>query len=220
MEAWIWVVVIGAGLSIAFGSWFFSADQRQRRKMRSVPTRSIREVMDGELVRITGEAEIASPIAAPLTGRPCAYWRVVVKERRRSGKNSYWATLIDDHEGVDFVLRDETGGALVRTDHARAVLDKDASGGTGFFDRETEELEIFLAERGHSTHGFIFKKTMKYYEGVIEPGETITALGVGRWEVNPDPGAQGPAGFRERPKRLVLDAPDDGPLLLTDERLD
>jgi hypothetical protein len=176
MEMKVWGLVLTVGLAVAFFAWFFSADQRQRRKMRSVPRRLVREVGEGELARVTGTAEVREPLTAPLSGRACSYWRVVVEERRSSGKNSHWVKVIDDHEGVDFVLRDDTGAALVRTIHARAVLQKDASGSTGLFSDPTPELEAFLNDRGHSSSGFIFKKTMKFHEGVVEHGETVTAV--------------------------------------------
>ena len=50
-------------------------------------------------------------------------------------------------------------------------------------------------------------------------GVVVCAVGVGRWERDPEEQATAGAGYREAqmPKRLVLSSPDDGPLLLSDE---
>ena len=61
---------------------------------------------------------------------------------------------------------------------------------------------------------------MRYREGVLGAGETVAVVGTGRWERDPDESPRAGAGYRdaEMPKRLVLQAPEDGsPLLLSDE---
>jgi hypothetical protein len=204
---------------IFLASWWFSADQRARRAMKAVPRRRVAEVIEGEKARVVGRVEVERTVTAPLSGRPCAYWRVVVEEKRSSGKSSHWRTIIDEHDGVDFFLRDEDGKALVKTAFVHAVLEKDSHFSSGLFDDAGPELEAFLAQRGHSSTGLVFNKTMRYREGVVEPGELVAAVGVGRWERDPDEQARAGAGYREArlPERLVLDAPAEGPLLLSDE---
>ena len=205
--------------AIAFFAWYFSADQKARRAMRSVPRRDIESVPDGEKARIVGTVRVTDTVAAPLSGRACAYWRVTVQEQRGGGKNRRWVTIIDEHEGVDFVLEDGGAKALIKTDYVQAVLEKDGKFSSGLFNDAGQELEQFLSERGHSSQGWIFNKNMRYHEGVVEPGEVVCAVGVGRWERDPDEKASAGAGYREAqmPKRLVLSSPDDGPLLLSDE---
>jgi len=214
----VFVLAIGAVVALLF--WWFSADQRAKRAMRGVPKRSIADVVEGERARIVGSVDVREPIYAPLSGRPCAYWRVTVEEKRSSGKNSYWRKIVDEHEGVDFFLTDGTGKAKIEVMHAQPVLAHDARGGSGFLNDPTPELESFLAERGHDTQGWIFNKTIRYREGVAEPGELVAVVGTGRWERDPDEKAQAGAGYREAsmPQRLVMQAPRDGsPLLLSDE---
>jgi hypothetical protein len=216
-QALVIVLVLLVFAVVLFAAWWFGADQQARRFMKGIPVRPIREVMDGEVARVVGAVSVDAPVSAPLSGRPCAYWRVVVEERRRRGKNSRWVTVIDDHGGVDFVVSDETGRALVKTGHVRAVLDKDHGRSSGFLNDATPELDHFLASRGHTSQGFLFNKSMRFREGVVEPGETVAVVGAARWEPDPELGAQDRAGYRDRAKRLVLDRRAEGPLLLSDE---
>ncbi len=203
-----------------FIGWYFSADARAKRAMKAIPRRLIGEVMEGERVRIVGRLEVDEPIRSPLSGRPCAHWRVRVQQRVRRGRSNRWRTIVDEGEGVDFFLHDPTGKALVRTIHSKAVLDRDESGGSGILNEPSEALQIFLAERGIDSQGWIFNKRIRYHEGVAEPGETVAVVGTGRWERDPDEDARAGQGYREAtsPKRLVMSAPADGsPLLLSDE---
>ncbi|MBX3274002.1 MAG: hypothetical protein KF729_27300 [Sandaracinaceae bacterium] len=210
------VVAIALGTFLA---WYFSADQRLKRRMRATPQRAIADVVEGERVRIVGRVRGDATIAAPLSGRPCVYYRVVVEEQRRRGKSSYWATLVDEERGVEFLVEDGAGVARVPVGHVQAVLEGDARGNSGFLRDPTPELEAFLAARGHATTGWVFNKTIRYREGVAEPGERVAVVGTGRWERDPEASAKAGEGYREAtmPKRLVLEAPSDGPLLLSDE---
>lgn len=210
------VAVIGL---VTLGGWYFSADQRARRAIKAAAVRTIPDVIEGERARVVGEVELIGSLVAPLSARTCGYWRVIVQERR-GGKNKRWVTLVDEHEGVDFFVRDGANKALVKTIHSQAVLEQDAGYSSGFLNDATPELEAFLSQRGHSTQGWVFNKDMRYREGVIEAGETVAVVGTGRWERDPDQGPRAGAGYRdaEMPKRLVLQAPEDGsPLLLSDE---
>lgn len=212
------VLAIAVVFVIGFLSWWFSADAQARRAMRAVPVRPIGEAIEGEKVRLIGPAEIEAPLSAPLSGRPCAVWRVVVEERVRSGKNSYWRTLVDESEAVEFRILDGTGKAIVKATHVQAVLDRDMEASSGMFNDAGPALEEFLAERGHSSKGWVFNKTMRYREGVLEPGESVCVVGVGTWESDPEERAVAD-GYRtaSQPKRLIVDAPADGPLLLSDQ---
>lgn len=212
------IVVIAAALVVMFLMWWFSEDQRARRRMRSLPVRPVGEAIDGEVVRIVGPASVEAPLTSPLSGRPCACWRVLVEEKVRSGKSSHWRTVIDEHDSVDFEILDGSAKAVIDTAHVRPILDRDMHLSSGFMNDATPELEAFLAERGLSSQGWVFNKTMRYREGVLEPGEHVCVVGLARWEADPDrqPEAQ---GYRSatQPRRLVVSASPEEPLLISDE---
>ena len=62
-----------------------------------------------------------------------------------------------------------------------------------------------------------FNRTLRYREAVFEEGEEVAVLGRARWEMDPDPKAEG-SGYRGGAKRLVIEAPEtEGPLLASDD---
>lgn len=217
----VFVLVVVVAIFGGMGAfWYFSPDQRAKRAIRAVAVSRIADVSDGERVRVVGQIEVEAPVAAPLSGRACAYWRVLVEELRSNGKSSSWHKLVDEHDGVDFLLRDSTGAAWVESMHVTAILDKDGSGSSGFLQDPSPQLEAFLAERGHDTKGWFFNKRIRFREGVAEPGETIAVVGDAKWERDPDSSTRAGDGYREAqvPQRLRVRAPEDGsPLLLSDQ---
>jgi hypothetical protein len=217
MEGWAFVGIAVVVVAIIFVVWYFSADQRTRRAIKAVPISNVSQAHDGTAVRLVGQAEVTQPATAPLTGRHCAYWQVRVQQRRRSGNNnSTWVTIIDDHGGTNFVVRDHTGAADVDTANARAVLDKDRNRSSGFLNDASPDLEAFLNSHGKSSTGWVFNKTLRYHEGIIEPGERITVVGHCRHTGNA-PAYRGVATSADC--TLGLAAFDDGsPLLLSDEQ--
>src|SRR5690606_24705151 len=104
------------------------------------------DVITGERARIVGTVEVDRPLVAPLSGRSCVCWRVVVEERRRSGKTSYWKPIIDEHDATDFFLRDGEARALIRTAHVHPVLERDGRFTSGFLHEPAPALERFLAQ--------------------------------------------------------------------------
>ncbi len=209
------VVLAGAGLS----SWWFSADQRGKRAMKAVPRLSVGDVSEGQRARITGRAELLDTLTAPLSGRACAAWRVVVRERRGSGKSSSWVTVLDESESVDFLVLDGSMKALVKTNDALVLLDKDSKDNTGVFGTAGAKFEAFLDERGLTSQGRFLSKHMQYSEGALEPGESVAVVGVGCWERDPDESARAGGGYRDAtaPQRLVMTSSADDVLLLSDE---
>lgn len=224
MEAGWFLILLafGAGFgAVAWASWWFSAEQRARRAMRSAAPRRIEDVLEGEIARVIGRAEphSAGVLRAPLSGRACLCWRVVVEEYRRSGKSGRYHTIVDEHEARDFLVRDESGKALVKAHFVQPLLQRDQQLSSGFLNDATPELEAFLSERGLKSTGWVFNKSMRYFEGVLEPGEPVAVVGVGRWERDPEEPARAGAGYRDAqaPKRLVVESPASGPILLSDE---
>lgn len=217
--------ILVLGLLVALGvvavGAYFNKEARIKRALRKTPRSTIREVRDGEAVKLVGRLAYAMPaMTAPLTGRACALYEVRVKERRSHGKSSHWETVIHEVQHREFLLEDGTGKALVRAVAAepRVAIVKDAHFRSGTFNDPTPELDAFLYERNRSSKGILFNKNMRYEEGVLEAGEEVAVLGVGRWEVDPDPGLGSVGGgYREMPRRLVIEERRDLPLHVSDD---
>ncbi|MDQ3030843.1 MAG: E3 ubiquitin ligase family protein [Myxococcota bacterium] len=216
------LVLAGAG-AIGLGSWFFSPRQRSLRAIRSVPRVPIAEAVEGSIVRIVGHLRPHSPLlAAPISGRSCAQFDLLIEEHVNRGKSHHRKTLVHETASCDFLVEDETGRALVETAHLEAVVVFDHHQRSGFLSDPTPELESILTRHGHSsTTLFGLNRTITYREGVLEPGELVAVLGRARWEDDPEPGAIDAqrGGYRDssRRRRLVLERGELGPVRASDD---
>lgn len=189
-----------------------------RGRIRQVPLRRIADVVDGERARICGTVEAGATLVAPLSGRECVFWHVVVQQK---GTSDLWMTLVEERSGADFTVRDESGTAHIeaRSDCVDPALEQDARYESGFLNDAEPRLERFLAARGHTSTGWLFNKSMRYREGVVAPGERVAVVAVGRWELDPDAEVR-TDGYREatRPRRLRMSATSRSePLLVSDD---
>jgi hypothetical protein len=104
-------IALAATAALAAGPWFFYRGfriMRTRRLIANTPTARIRSMAMG-FAEIDGTVEPRSTLAAPFSGKPCAYWEVDVSTRNRRG----WSVVHRNQSGNPFFLRDETGLALV-----------------------------------------------------------------------------------------------------------
>ncbi|MEM9072523.1 MAG: hypothetical protein AAGE52_28710 [Myxococcota bacterium] len=193
--------------------WLVESSWKLKREILKAPFYPLREAPEGEVVRITGTLgfEGDAPLIAPISGRPCAAWHVIVW--RQEGKSM--RVLVDESESADFLLCDGDDVAFVDGTSLEMVLVKDTEQQTStFLSAPTAELSAFLTERGHDTQGVIFRHSFRVIEGVLEEGERVVVVGVGVWE--PDPSRRG-EGYRDVGKRFRIGAMDDGRLLASDE---
>ena len=79
-------------------------------------------------------------------------------------------------------------------------------------------MVTYLARHGESSSGWIFNKTLRFREGVLEEGETVAVVGQFFWEPDPEPmpGEMG-GGYRDHPVRLVVRAPKNRSIFLSDD---
>ncbi len=202
-------------LALRFG---FTRERRIKRALKRVRPRLVRDVRDGKVVKLVGElAYAAQPLTAPLSGRTCAFYSILVEEYRSRGtRGGHWYEVLREERGVDFFVRDESGVALVRPGGGQALpaLVQDRKARSSPILHSDADLERFLAERGRSAEGFFFRKNLRAFEGVLEAGERVAVGGLARWVADPD--AAG-GGYREAGRRLVLQSSESLPLLFSDD---
>jgi hypothetical protein len=190
-------------IAILFLSFYFSRRSRFLRALRKTPRSRIADVREGTLVKVQGRLEFAAqPLRAPLSGRSCAYYEAIVEERRKRGKSSYWREIIRETAAEEFLLRDESGEALIDLVADNVLLTLDAHYSSGMFDNAGPNEERFLSKHGHSSTGWIFNRTLRYREGVLAGGETVVVCGVARKDHN---------------GRWVLRRAQGQPLMVTDD---
>ncbi|HUQ08078.1 MAG TPA: GIDE domain-containing protein [Kofleriaceae bacterium] len=215
MEALV-VLAIAAGVAIVAASMVWNEKARIRRELRSAPRVDIAELREGRTGRLVGRVGDGETLQAPFTGRSCVFYEATVEEYRSSGKTGSWRQVVREARGVSFVLDDETGRAIVDPGGARVDVDIDMTTRSGTFDDATPVEEAFLERHGLRSTGWVFNKSFRYREGVIEIGETIAVMGQGVRE--PDPDAVGKVGgYRSGPPtRLRLGGSARHPILLSD----
>lgn len=204
------VALMGAGMGLAA---YLSPAGRAKRAMRAARLRRISDVADGEVVKLRGRLRyLKPPVRAPITSRPCAAWHVVVVDANRRND-----ALVDEREWVEFLLEDDTGRAVVDAVSPKFLIVLDAHLRSGLWEEPLGRARSFLEARGESTKGLFFNRELRYREGVLEEGEEVSVLGVGRWEPDPEPGSAGARGYRGQALRLRVREAPDGRLLITDD---
>jgi hypothetical protein len=162
---------------------------------------------------------IGEPLSSPLTGRTCAYYEILVEEYHSgTDDDGYWETMIQESQGQDFVIEDDTGTAIVNPIGAQVALTVDSRTKSGTFDAPTEQERNYLNSHGQEGEGWWgFNKSLRYREGILEAGEAVAVLGRGVKEPDPD-GVEQARGYRSAPPmRLRMRGSQKGPLLISDD---
>jgi hypothetical protein len=196
------VAVAVAGVSLALTS-----DARTRRALKRRPIVPVGSVRAGQIVRVRGRlVALDELLQAPLSQRKCAYYLATAEERRSSGTTSVWREVAREEHYVDFAVDDGSGRVRIRMSVPRVAVVRDLNTRSGTFDDANAAEDGFVRRHGlKSVNAFGLNIALRYCEGALEPGEQVTVLGMAR-HVDID-------GERV----LVIDAPDDGPLLLSDD---
>lgn len=123
-DFWFWlltlVVAVAAGGAAALRSFM------RARLLEDTPTSRIRSAAQG-YVEIAGNARLlpGTQNLAPLTQRPCVWWRYKVSKRTENGsgktRRSQWQTVASGTSSVPFVLDDGTGECIVQPDGAEVI---------------------------------------------------------------------------------------------------
>jgi len=143
------------------------------------------------MVEISGLATGPFTMLAPVTGRPCYYFRTMVWEWKQHGKNKEWVKIAGECMHVPFFLDDNTGHMLIDPRGADLDLHRDFQEEfcDSFFttkDPAPERVRNFLAR-----HGGMTDNKIKVEEFCIKPKNALFALGTvaenAALEVTPQP---------------------------------
>ncbi|MEZ4384100.1 MAG: GIDE domain-containing protein [Nannocystaceae bacterium] len=168
-------LVVLIGLS-AVTAWILTHDRPRKRALRDAGCVSVTDYPDGGVKRIVGELSLLDEaLTAPLSGRRCAAYEIVIEAPGQ------YSTHRVAHEirSVPFVVRDETGQAVVRPEHAGVLITSDVRSTSSWSDDPTPEEEALLRRLASSYIGQTINSRLVYREGVLEPGEQVAVLGHG-----------------------------------------
>lgn len=215
MEALIPLVFFSTIIATISFNYYYSDDRTiKRRLIQNKPVR-IQDVQDGAIVKLVGKIVVEkTPLEAPFSLQKCVYFYSSVHEQSSSGSDA-WKEILAETKRMDFWLEDDTGRALIRAEKLKIAVIRDVELSSGTLNDAPERLERFLARHGQKSTGWVLNRSLRYKEGLFALEEYIAVLGKARWEHDPDPKQAG-KGYRDAPKRLVIDPLSDGHILASD----
>lgn len=170
----VWCVIgVLAGLYIFYNG--FRLLQR-RHLILDTPVSKIRSASLG-MVELNGLAVGPYTMVAPITERPCYYYRTVAWEWKQCGKNKQWVKVAGECMHLPFFLDDNTGKVMVDPRGAELDLHRDFRQEfcDGFFTTKQEAppaVHRFLAN-----HGVMTTNKIKIEEFCIKPKNSLFVLG-------------------------------------------
>jgi E3 Ubiquitin ligase len=162
-----------AGLYLSYRG--FQLLQR-RHLILDTPFSKIRSAAMG-LVEMSGLAAGPYTMNAPITARPCYYYRTLVWEWKQRGKNKQWVKVVAESVHLPFFLDDNTGLVLVDPRQAELDLHRDFEEEycDSFFtvkEPAPDNVRSFLAR-----HGIATRNKIKVEEYCIKPKNALFILG-------------------------------------------
>jgi hypothetical protein len=167
--------VVGFCAGIGLFLYGFRLLQR-RRLILDTPFSKIRSASMG-MVEISGQAVGPYTMLAPITARPCYYFRALVWEYKQRGKNKQWVKIVSDSMHLPFFVDDNTGRVMVDPRGADLDLhcDFEQQFCDSFFttkDPVPDNVRSFL-----SRHGIVTYNKIKVEEYCIKPKNSLFILG-------------------------------------------
>jgi hypothetical protein len=123
-DFWFWVLILG--FAVIGGGRLALRWVQIARQIEDMPRSRIRSAAQG-YVEIAGRASWLPDTQnlAPLTHRPCVWWRFKIQKRTRSGSGSRrresWRTIDQGRSTQPFALDDGTGFCIVQPEGAEVV---------------------------------------------------------------------------------------------------
>ncbi len=163
---------------------------QRRRLILDTPFSKIRSASMG-MVEVSGLAVGPYTMVAPITARPCYYYRTLAWEWKQQGKNKEWVKVAGESMHVPFFVDDNTGRMLVDPRGADLDIHRDFEQqfNSSFFSSENDapgNVNAFL-----SRHGVVTSNKIKVEEYCIKPKNSLFILGTltdnDGIEVRPEP---------------------------------
>jgi hypothetical protein len=216
--AFVLVLILGAAMLLLTRAWFDEAASTRRRLRRATPA-AIAAFPDAGYRRIRGELALADRhLEAPLSGRRCAAYEVVIEQRAPADNG--WIVLDREVRVVPFTLTDASGRAVVESTGAYVAIVRDWHARCANL-RDASAAHKALLARLHLTPGpDADALALRFSEGVLAPGEMVTVLGRGSTaSARETTATPHDGGYRAPAERVAVTLRDyhDAPLFISDD---
>jgi hypothetical protein len=171
------MVLCVVGFCAGIGLFFYGFRLLQRRRLiLDTPFSKIRSASMG-MVEVSGLAVGPYTMIAPITARPCYYYRTLIWEWKQSGKNKQWVEVAGECMHLPFFVDDNTGLLLIDPRGADLDLHRDFEQEycDSFFTTKEpapDTVRTFLAR-----HGILTNNKIKVEEYCIKPKNSLFILG-------------------------------------------
>ena len=184
------ILMLSAVAIIGIIAYYYSNKKIMLREFKKTRKKQINRIQENEYAKIIGKAKhVNKPLVAPLSGRPCVYYHVIVEVK---GDKS-WIKMINEEKHQDFFIESSSEMAIVKMSSLqksmrRFYLVKDYKEKSGFRNDAPEKLEAYLKYHNKKSTGLLgINKTIRYTEGVIELDEPIAVKGLAQWKTLNEP---------------------------------
>lgn len=205
------LVVIG----IIFVKFYYNRKAVVKRKLKKAAGMKISAFLSGDIAKVVGNVEVVGePLIAPLSGRPCAYYYVLVEQLVSTGKSSHWKKVIEEEVGGTFVIRDGRYRSYISKESIlKTYIVQDEQYSSGLGNDATTTLENYLRAHNFESENFLgFNKKLRYKEGVLEVGECMAVIGRGDWKNAREVSLPDTFG-----RVLVLSSSNNEPIYMSDD---
>jgi hypothetical protein len=165
-----------AGL-VLYSLWYTWRAWRENRLVADTPTSRIRSAAQGYVELIgRGQLPAGQENRAPLSRRPCTWWRYRIEKQSGSGRSRGWTAVDHGESELPFLLDDGTGQCLVDPRGAEVYpSEKDVWYG----DSEWPEVRLppLGGVLGKTVDALFSGGRYRYTEFRMRPDETLCALG-------------------------------------------
>lgn len=208
------IIVFGA---IAFFSYYFNKKNVIIRTLKRIPLKPTSGLKTNQLAKVSGKAlHIKEPLIAPYTHRKCVFYQIIIQQKVSTGKSTTWKTLIEDEKHQDFFVETKNDFVIIspsqNSKNMVSYLTKDNEQNSGSFNEPTQRLRQILDSYNINPETYFgFNKRLRYKEGIIEIGETITVAGIAKWKTLSEPIPEYPYS-----KIATLESANNQKLIITD----
>lgn len=161
---------------------FFSKKALAKQHFKKEKESKIFNFKNGEQGKIIGKAECAtSPLIAPLSGKKCVFYEVIVSEPTEDNNS----IVIKKSKSKEFYIVNHTGKVLVNPKNAIYEIKNDININSGLLKKPNNKMLTFLKANDIEPKNFLgISKSLTFQEKSIEVGELIGIRGKGLYDTS------------------------------------
>ncbi len=178
-----YIMLIAGPLLAALFFYLWRKTKRTRDLMSTTETSPIGQLAAGPAEVRGRTATSEEPLISPWRQQQCVHYCFHVQQRRSSTNSKghtshHWVTYIKDEKTLPFLVKDETGQAVVDSSKIKFVINQDRFSRSGLMNDADTDLQQLLETRyNKKTEGWMFNKTLKYTETALELDEEVYVFG-------------------------------------------